>query len=232
MMNMVPCPTRLRISICAPCCSSTLWAMDSPSPVPSGLVVKKGVEDLREMLPRDAGPRVADVNAEVAAQLLCLVPETAFDRHGAALGHGLQGIEQDIDENLLDLTAVEGDVRGPGCELQHDPDPVLRKLGVHQGDGILDGAMDGFSLELRRRGSAEVEHPLYKVLDPLDPGQGIVDDPSCFLVGLDALGQQLNVEVDAGQGVANLVGDARGKLPQRREAVDPPHPLLRLLGLR
>ena len=92
--------------------------------------------------------------------------------------------------------------------------------------------VDGVALELRGGRPAEIQHALDEILDPVDAGQRVVDDPPGLFVRVELPGEELDIEIDAGQGVADLVGDAGRKLTQRGEPVHPPHPLLGSLGLR
>ena len=73
------------------------------------------------------------------------------------------------------------------------------------------------------RGLGKIKHPLDQGADAVDPLLDIVGQPAGRIGLGQFFGQELHVEIDGGQGVANLVGDTGGKLSQGGQPVDAPH---------
>src|SRR5512137_1620502 len=69
-------------------------------PRPLGFGCEEGVEDLREIILRNPDAAVADGDTELPARFLRILLDVALHPDGAALRHGLHGVEQDVDEDL------------------------------------------------------------------------------------------------------------------------------------
>ncbi len=95
-----PLPTSLVTSICPPCDSTVRRANDSPSPVPCPLVVKNG----RKMLGRFSGANsLAFVGDGDQHGILVSFQQ---DADGSWLVHGLNCVQQQVKQHLIDLVGI------------------------------------------------------------------------------------------------------------------------------
>ena len=68
----------------------------------------------------------------------------------------------------------------------------------------------GIVLEAGRRRFGEIEHPLDQSADAVDPFLGVSQQAVGRVGRRQFFGQQLDVEIDAGQRIADLMGNAGG----------------------
>jgi hypothetical protein len=103
-----------------------------------GLGGEEGVEDALDDVGGDAGARVADLDHDAVALL-------AGDHADAVIGHvalgdGLRGVHQEVEEHLAEARLV-GHHRGHGAELPHQARAVADLVPRHV-DARLDDVLD------------------------------------------------------------------------------------------
>ena len=92
------------------------WAMARPRPVPFFFGREKRIEDSRQIFWRDSGALVHDIHDR-------LVRLDVFANHNALSRRcGLDGIQDDVQEDLLDLKRIDGDVKRYQCPAAEAPE--------------------------------------------------------------------------------------------------------------
>src|SRR5260370_41705539 len=108
------------------------WTVARPRPVPlpSSLVVKNG-SNRRLNLVRHAGAGIGYREHHVlprlhgkvlAGVILVEIDVRGFDRQRAAVGHGIAGVHGEIEDDLLDLSAIRFHYRQLGPQIENDLD--------------------------------------------------------------------------------------------------------------
>ena len=76
-------------------------------------------------------------------------PSPGLQGERAAFGHGLQGILDEVDQDLLDLRRVDGGDGQLAGEAGADVQVAVVDLGFEQFEGLLDNVVERGGLELR-----------------------------------------------------------------------------------
>ncbi len=187
-------------------------------------------EDALPGLGWDPGAGVAEVDLDAGVAEAGLPPagelvagERGCDAEGPAPGHGLEGVERQVEEDLLQLLGVALHRRELGRHLQDDVD-ARWDLGGEELEGPLEDVAHVSRRHARLEGAGVVEEGGHDAVQPVH----LLDDDLEELpvlpweaTGVEVLGGAL----DGGERVADLVGQAGRHLAQRREPV----PLLHLL---
>src|SRR5579885_1657393 len=172
----------------------------------------------------DPGARVRHRQANLPRRVL---PQD--DAEAAAVRHGVQRVEEQVDQDAGELVAIDlgrhRAVRQSNVELH----VLLLDARLHQVEGVADQLAEIAALAHGFRGPGEVEQRLDLALQADDL---LVNDPQ-VLGGERAgrLGRQggADEELDARQGVADLVGHAGGQLADSGQLLGSEHLLLLLL---
>ncbi|MCY1007703.1 hypothetical protein OV079_19535 [Nannocystis pusilla] len=175
------------------------------------------IEDPRAQLGRHAGAAVGHAEGQAAV----LAADRQLDR-GARRAR-LQGVAHQVDQRLLDPLGVEVPAGGRVRVVEHDP----RRIGELDGSPRDRPRVAGRGLELA--GAHEVEEAGRQRLE----AHRLLDDPAglgapALVVG-ELLLEQLGVALEAGERVADLVGQDGGHLAQRGQVA--PLGVARLGGL-
>ena len=126
-------------------------------------------------------------------------------------GHGVLGVEHQVQQGLLEQVGVESDRRQIGGELGPHHDRLGRRMGLVEVADLLDDLVEVHEFQLQVLDAGEAEEVLEDamqpedlVLEPLDP----LADPAVArgLAVLKILGQEVEVQPERGQGIADLVG--------------------------
>src|ERR1043165_8995528 len=181
-----------------------------PQPHPGLLAAHEGLEHLGEDVRGDPRAGVADVDFDMA------VPGRAeVDFHGAPAGHGIKGVQHQVEQELLQLVLVRLRLdRIVGLEQAEVHLLLLRPARDDREHPVHDiRKVQPSAVRLRRPGEVEerLKGSLHAADLVLDHGQ---------VLGRQAPGRGLpEVNLDQplarGERVAQLVGDARGYLAQR-----------------
>jgi hypothetical protein len=208
--------------------STMLRTVERPRPVPfpSPFVVKKGLPDLRQSLIRDTRPGILDVKNDPGAgarpgNLLRhgLVQEAVFGAQPerAAVGHGVAGVDAEVEEHLVDLGGVGHD--GPEVAREARPrSDVLREALIRHAQRLLEEVLDLDSCCYGARPVGEREdlaHELDAALGALLKGR---DDPQVLRIGR-VLPKDRRGEDDGGEDVVQVVGDPRRQHPDALQAL-------------
>jgi hypothetical protein len=186
----------------------------------------EGVEDPPQVLRRDAAAGVAHQHLHR--------PLGPPRRHGegAAAGHGLAGVAHQVEQHGPERPLVAPHRRQAARQLAPHLDPgrgQLRRQEVEQRTAELGEVLPPLRLA-RRAGEAQVllgdgVEPVHLARDGGAEGPGLGGQLGA---GLQLLGEELGVEADGVQGVADLMGDLGRDAPHRRQPLGPPQlPLLR-----
>jgi hypothetical protein len=92
------------------------------------LVVKKGLNILSRCSGANSATGVADLDPNQTVDFR----DPGFDRQGAALGHRLGGIENQVDKDLFHLIGVEKNIWLQRVIVPDDPDIEKKCLMLHQ----------------------------------------------------------------------------------------------------
>src|SRR3989338_369136 len=112
-----------------------------------GLGGEEGVVDLAQVLRGDADAGVADLDLDAA------VVVAGADGELAALRHGVAGVDQQVQEDLLELAGVAADDRQGLVQLGFHFGSARAQLRLHQAQGVTQGAGQVHLGGLRRRGA-------------------------------------------------------------------------------
>ena len=179
-----------------------------PGALADALGREERIEDAGAVLGPDARARVGD--ADDLGPVLDREPDPEL----AAPGHGVEGVEDDVDEDLLEPFALGVD-GGDGRELEDQADVHGLELVVDEGQDLLDALLEVDALERGLRGAAgEGQEVLDDAGDPVGLGLDLLQDLGVVRVG-ELLLEHLDVAGDARQGRVDLVGDAGREQPDR-----------------
>src|SRR6516225_6063488 len=105
------------------------------------LVGDKGLEELRHQFLRDPGPGVGNADGDHI-----VVAGGGGNDELASLRrlHGLDGIAQQVQQNLLDLHLVDKNEIDGGIELKPDTNALILGSDQRQGAGLLNELLDAF----------------------------------------------------------------------------------------
>src|SRR5579871_1351326 len=175
-----------------------------PRPLAALLGGEEGVEHRVEVLGRDAAPLILHVDLEKSTFWTSLAARR--DRHPAALARGVAGVEQQVDQHLLELVRVGRHVRERGVEARDELEVAGVELPLQEGPGALDDGPQRHRAPLDRLPPREVEHPADRrgdVVDVLDDGAQVVGARAAVEHAQHLLGPP----ADDGQRAADLVRD-------------------------
>ena len=195
-------------------------------PQSGGLGRKKRIEKLRQILRRDAAPGVLDLRQHHVVAVENLVAGTrAFavlaalelrlarpQRQRAAAFHRVDGVHQQVHEDLLNLVFLDGHARQVGRELRHEFDLLLVQFVPQQHERAFQHAVQILRLhvELMRRG--KIQQPPRHLVGALDGVTHLREHQRHVLIGGGrALGQVLHAHLQNGQRVLHLVRHAGGE---------------------
>ena len=92
------------------------------------------------------------------------------DGQRAAVGHGLGGVENQIQKRLLQLRRVAQHERQVGLQIAHQPDALVGQLVPHQQAQFVHQAVQVHRRKLRLRGARKVQNLLHDLVQVLDLG--------------------------------------------------------------
>ena len=203
--------------------------MLSPRPVPwpAALVVKKGSVGADEDRLRHAGTGVSDRDYDVltggdfAQETGCSLSNgnvATMDLECAAVGHGVAGVEREVEEGVLQLIRI--DLGLPQAGFRDDrkrhggPKSSPQKVGR-----IVDEPADGHDLRLERLLTGVGQEAFGEVGTPLHRDDGLFDHLAGTGIAACAVFHHLQTAHDDGKQIVEVVCDAAGQLPQRLELV-------------
>ena len=187
-----------------------------------GLGGEEGLEYLGQVFRRDALPAVGELQKHLLVALAPPAPHAQL----AALGHGLDGVEHQVGEHLLQLRRVAPHQQGLALQLQRQLHPAQLHAVGGEGDGGPEqlAQIHDARGELVLAGEGEqVAHDAAAALRLLAAqGQVIAVLPRLGRRGLAApqpLVDQLGEVEDGGDGVVDLMGHRGHQLAQGDELV-------------
>ena len=191
-------------------------AMARPSPVPSALVVKNG----SNRWPSTSGASPGPVSATLATTAIARGSRRVVRRRVPPLGMAWMALVVRLRKTWSRAGRGHRHRRQIGVELELDADPLQLGRARGQPGGLGQHGVQVAGGEVLGVGPRELEQPGDDLLEPIDLVDQAVER---LVVGPDdpAL-PELDGRADAGQGVADLVRDARQQLAQRRQALAPP----------
>ena len=171
------------------------------------------LEDLPQVLRGDPGTRVGDLDLDRVA----VVALADFEPQAAAVEHRLAGVDDEVQDDLLDLPRHDHG-RRPALEALLDLDAVLAQVLLGENQDLLDDGDEVGRLAVGRVVAGEAEHAVDDPGSALAAAQDLLEGLHLGGGGL-AAAAHLGVVDDRGEDVVELVGDAR------REFADAAEPL-------
>ena len=173
IVNCVPLPTVLSTRM-RPWWASMIWRQeDRPRPVPplpvsSGpvLVVKKGSKIRGSLSAGMPQPVSRTTRSTVSAAASC----SQANEHAAAAGHGLAGVDQQVEQHLLNLVADRQHVGHVG-QVRFDRDAILGQLALQQHERVVDDLLQVGRLEVARAVAGDGENGAGDLRGPLRGGE-------------------------------------------------------------
>ena len=181
--------------------------------LPLRLGREEGLEDPRADLGGDAGARVGHAQDGRARR------PGNLDAEGAARGHGIDGIGEEIEDDLLHLGAVDQDLGKRVAGGEAAGDALTGQHGCHEIGHALDEGVEVRRLHAPR----QALRGRHAFLDRADQALDLSVDgrqPLTVLIGeTRAPPQELQVHGDGVEGRADLVGNGRGHVAHRRQTL-------------
>src|SRR5215470_5649650 len=192
-----------------------------------GAALLRGEERLeqpRQLLAGDPDAVVLDRDLDPAARAA-----RAHDHAAAAVArHRIGGVAHQVDQALPDLVGVDVADRVLRVELGVEPDVAVREVLAHEADQVVDDRVERLPGELGLA-AAQAEVDLGDLGQPIDLAADLAAQLARLAVALaELVFQELGVEADRRQRVADLVRDLAGHLAGDR---DPRRAQLLLLAL-
>src|SRR5215471_15971999 len=127
----------------------------------------KGLEELRHQLRRDPGPRVGNADGDHV-----VVAGGGGNNKLASLRglHGLDGISEQVQQNLLNLHLVDKDEIDGGVELKPHTNALILGSDQRQGACFLDELLDAFDPTL----AVAAPHEFAQATDDLSRAQSLI----------------------------------------------------------
>ena len=122
----------------------------NPNPVPLSFVVKKGSQIFFHGFVRNAAALILHGDPEA------VVRRFRFDRDFAAVGHGLHGVDKDIQKSLVEHIRVGHDDRKLLFKEGVDLKSFGLDLGLEKTDVFIDHVFDAAGKSIGRLGSGVV----------------------------------------------------------------------------
>src|SRR3970040_1025675 len=185
--------------------NAVAYRQPEPGAAEVGLGGKERIENLVQVVPPDAHAAIVDLDFD-----------DRIAGHGpnlehAAIGHGIFGVQEKVQKDLLELAVVAVDGRQFRLQILEHADAAGLELVIEQQEGIFDHPVEVDFGELRARGAGEAE----QVIDDLRSAEGLLDDLFNQLqprvVAIHLLGQHLDVVGNHRQRGIDLVGHARSQ---------------------
>ncbi len=174
-----------------------------------------GLEETGNLVGRDAVAGVEEGDREPA------VVDGKGDFEGTAVGHGFGGVFDEVEINLLDLKRIELEGGKVGGDVEGDGDAAVLKIGLEKEEGVLEelGGIDG--LELGLGGTKGEEELGDDGVEAADFGACDVEEVFEFggVTGFEFALEELEVDVEGVERVADFVGDRGGKKADGVEAL-------------
>ena len=148
----------------------------------------------------------------------CAAPDPShLEAERPRAGHGLHGVQRDVEQDLGHQIGVNVYRREPGRHVDLDHDARLGDRLGGQLEHALDAGRERRWAQLRRARERVLEQPGH---DPVESAHLVQDDPDvarALVARLEAAEQHLGAGADPGQRIADLVGGASGQLAEGRE---------------
>src|SRR5438132_702695 len=187
-------------------------------PLP-GFRREERLEDLGDELVRDPVARVAHLDLDgIASEELGLRARTGLRRDGdrPAPRHRIRGVEQEIEEHLLELVRRRAYPRQRRIELSRDLDPALAEPLRDESTGLLDERVE-VDLAHHLLLAVEAEHLPEDARHPLRLARRDVEVLAVVRVGAELLLQQVEGVLHGLERIVDLVRDRCREPPGRRE---------------
>ncbi len=133
-------------------------------------------------------------------------------RQSAFRGHGLDGVDEDIDEHLLELGLVHRHRRELWPELFHQMDALQRQFVPHQLQSLLDHVVEIVRLDRQLPGRRKIEQP---ARDRIRPSNGFLHlfqhQAQVFVSGRKFFREVIHPHHENGEGVFHFVRHSGGE---------------------
>ena len=183
-----------------------------------------GTSDLggKERIKDVGGDRIGDSRSGIRdvdydpRQALSMLPGDS-DREYALCSHRFDGIEEQVEEELFELTLLDGNKRCGILEVAHHGGARLLKLTTQQGQRIVDRITEVDCPDLQRRSSCNAAQTGDEIVDAR---YLLYDDLGEVLAKVHvakAFWKQLGECANGDQGILDLMRHTRGECAKRGE---------------
>lgn len=178
---------------------------------------EEGLEEAIEVLGGDAFAGISETDAHFE------VVESGFHRQGATVGHGLASVADEVVKSLLHLIAIQWHGGDVGAKGGLHGDVMLVEFRLQKAQGFQDQFSDHHRLQLRLSGADGGQKLADDEVEAFDFGERHVEVLLQFGTGRPHFAQsafeQLQVDGEGVEGVAELVGDAGGEHGEGADAL-------------
>ena len=174
-------------------------------------------EGARALLVGHAHAGVAELDADVRGRgaVARELERAGGDREAAAVGHRLDGVEREVQEDLLELRGVGHDRGQVGLKAANELDVVVGQFVAHEQREVVEQFVRIDGAELRFRAAREVEDLLH---DAVQPVHFFADDLAVLHARIARWELQVHRVIQHlhhRERIANLVRDLGGEQSQR-----------------
>jgi len=130
----------------------------------------------------------------------------------AAVTHGMERVDDEVEEDLLEPLYIEGDFGQVFGEIFDDGDAGAHGVVADEGEDLAHAFVDVDGLDIELAVGGEIDHAADDAVGAVDGARHFVEDFA--VVGVDVGGQLAEVfeaHEDHGERVFHLVGDAGGE---------------------
>ncbi len=173
-----------------------------------------GVEDFCEFVLWDTGSVVADTQVDTV--VFAVMGQS--NNQLSAVAHCLPGVDQEVEENLLDLVSDRGDFWQAGFDLALDADSILLQFSFEEDHRFIDELLDVGKFKVFTSISRHSEDGVCNFGGALSRGEDFVEG---FLAGFGVLLAQSHFGVveDGHQHVVKFVGGGADQFTECRHSL-------------
>ena len=194
--------------------------------MPFGLVVTNASKMRGSIVRVDAGAGIAHRYLG-----LLVVDASAADHHlplvRGLVVHGLDGVERQVQDDLLHLHPIGADLRQPWFEFGAERHALGRRFGSQHLHRLADGLVQIQLLDVGRGLAQHVADPHEDFAGTLVVQLDVIQDLGHFVqvgwIGLDQKLRGTGIVVDRAEGLIELVGNRRGKPAHGHAAIHVRH---------
>src|SRR3954453_23434730 len=177
-----------------------------PGPAADRLRREERIVDAGQLLGRDPGPGIGDLGERLA------VDDARRHREPAAARHRIAGVQEQVEEHLLQLVLDAADDHGLARQIAANLDAADLELMLEQREYVADHRIqiDLYAIIGRRSGTGEVQQPVDNLRGAESLPFDLLEEDGSRVVRIGTVEQHLRETRDAGERRVDFVGDAGG----------------------